>query len=84
MRVSASLGGLRNPLTVSAAGAADMMRPAEKKRTMRVVVMRDSLTREVGGEAAAASAGGGIGTVADGVTTTGCGADGSGELDEVL
>lgn len=46
VRVSASEGGLTKPFTVSAAGAADMMRPAAKKRTMREVVTRESAARD--------------------------------------
>jgi len=47
--VSASEGGLRKPLAVSAAGAADMARPAAKaRRTRKLVVM---LLRRRGWEA---------------------------------
>jgi hypothetical protein len=57
---------LRTPLTVSAAGAADMMRPAVKKRTMREVVIAESLARRGFGGVVV-----GRGTVLVGVIRTG-------------
>lgn len=70
VRVSASVGGARMPLTASAAGAADMIRPAVKERTMRVVVMKESaaLAR---GERGGVGMCRGRGTVLVGVTRTG-------------
>ena len=69
VRVSASVGGFRTPLTVSAAGAADIMRPAVKKRAIRVVVMRESLARrDLGGVVVVVDRG----IVVVGVMRTGC------------
>jgi hypothetical protein len=68
VRVSASVGGLRTPLTVSAAGAADMTRPAVKKRTMREVVIAESLARRGFGGVVVVV---GSGTVLVGVMRTG-------------
>lgn len=77
VRVSRSVGGERTPLTVSAAGAADMMRPAVKKRTMREVVMRESRARRgVVGGAVVVVVGRGRGVVLVGVTRTGCSTSG--------
>lgn len=43
------MGGFTNPLMVSAAGAADMAKPAVEKRRKRVVVRRKRLRRRGGG-----------------------------------
>jgi hypothetical protein len=79
-RVSRSVGGFKTPLTVSAAGAADMMRPAVKKRAMRVVVMSVSLARRgvVGVYVVRGVVGSGRGVVLVGVTRTAGGASMSG------
>jgi hypothetical protein len=87
VRVSASVGGARMPLTASAAGAADMIRPAVKERTMRVVVMKESaaLARgERGGGGVVVAVGRGRGTVLVGVTRTGCWSIGGAVLVVVL
>jgi hypothetical protein len=81
VRVSRSVGGCRTPLTVSAAGAADMMRPAVKKRAMRVVVMSVSLARRGRGgvlDVVGGVVGRGRGVVLVGVTRTAGGASMSG------
>lgn len=44
--VSASVGGLMKPFMASAAGAADMVRPAAKKRRAREVEVRKPRIRE--------------------------------------